>query len=330
MLPYLPLDAAVQGTEQTSKLQSSLSLYLFIFLSVYLSHGCLLCRPDNSIVANCLKKLPPTCTLLVTDNGGRILIQRPGTSQQGSKTEVFQSTVSSSTTHMYLNRPGTPHHLRKSLTMPSPSSSTTTREADNNGQKIAKMTMQLPDFMEEKLFQRLALLEAKGLGKRFTSSELKLATRDFSPEMVIGEGGHSKVYRANLGDGRLAAVKVLKPTRWYAEDLLQEVEILSDVNHENIVQIIGYCSNREMHAVVYDLLKGSLKQKLRQLRWKERMGVAIGVAKALEYLHHSCDPPIIHRDVKSSNVLLSENRHPQVSPILISFSISSDACINLT
>ena len=213
--------------------------------------------------------------------------------------------------------------------MPSPSTSTT-READSNRQKIAMKTMQCPDFMAQKLFQRLVLLEAKGISKRFTSSELKFATRDFSPEMVIGEGGHSNVYRAVLGDGQPAAVKVLKITRLSAEDLLQEVEILSDTDHENIVKIIGYCYNREMHAVVYDLLKGSLKQKLRQLRWKERMGVAIGVAKALAYLHHSCDPPIIHRDVKSSNILLSENCHPQVSPIPISFSIFSDAYIDLT
>lgn len=205
--------------------------------------------------------------------------------------------------------------------MPSPSTSTTittTKEPDNNRLKIASKRTQLPEFAAQKLFQRLALLEEKGISKRFTSSELVLATRDFSREMVIGEGGLSEVYRAILGDGRPAAVKVLKITRWSAEDLLQEVEILSDISHENIVGIIGYCYNREMHAVVYDLLKGSLKQKLRQLRWTERMGVAIGVAKALVHLHHSCDPPIIHRDVKSSNVLLSENYHPKVSRILIS------------
>lgn len=252
------------------------------------------------------------------DNGGRILVQRPGTSQQGSTTKAIQSTVSASATHKYLHRPGTTRHLRKSSTMPSPSTSTTSREVgDNSGQKIIKQTIQLPDFMTQKLSQSLAFLEGKGVGERFSSSELKFATRGFSTEMVVGEGGHSTVYRANLGDGRPAAVKVLKTTRWSAEDLLQEIEILSDVSHENIIGIIGYCYDREMQAVVYELLEGSLKQKLRQLRWKERMVVAVGVAKALVYLHHFCDPPIIHRDVKSSNILLSQDCHPRVSPILL-------------
>jgi interleukin-1 receptor-associated kinase 1 len=163
----------------------------------------------------------------------------------------------------------------------------------------------------------LLILEAKGLVKHFKFQELNLATNNFSPEMVIGVGGHSKVYRANLVDGQAVAVKILKETHFPAEDLLHEVRILSDVKHENIIQIIGYCYSKEMHAIVYNLLIGSLKQNLRQLKWNERMGVAVGVAQALEYLHHSFNPPIIHRDVKSSNILLSGTCQPQVSSITI-------------
>ncbi|KAH8498049.1 hypothetical protein H0E87_017100 [Populus deltoides] len=159
----------------------------------------------------------------------------------------------------------------------------------------------------------LLILEAKGLVKHFTFQELNLATNNFGPEMVIGVGGHSKVYRANLGDGQAVAVKILKETHFPAEDLLHEVRILSDIKHENIIQIIGYCYSKEMHAIVYNLLIGSLKQNLRQLKWNERMGVAVGVAQALEYLHHSFNPPIIHRDVKSSNILLSGTCQPQLS-----------------
>lgn len=148
----------------------------------------------------------------------------------------------------------------------------------------------------------------------FRPEELSVATDNFSPAMVIGKGGNTVVYRANLEDGQAAAVKVLKTTRWSAKDLLREVEMLSGINHENIVQIIGYCDSKELHAIVYNLLKGSLKQCLKQLKWAARMDIAIGVAKALEYLHHCCDPPIIHRNVKPSNILLSENSQPQVSP----------------
>lgn len=177
----------------------------------------------------------------------------------------------------------------------------------------AHKTVEVSDFVAQKLFHRLALLEAEGSSRHFASQELRYATNNFSPDMVIGEGGHSKVYRATLEDGRGAAVKVLKTTRHSVNDLFREVDFLSSMNHKNIVQIIGFCDSGEMLAIVYDLLHGSLRRNLRQLRWSGRMKVAIGVAKALEYLHHSHNPPIIHRDVKSSNILLSHDCEPIVS-----------------
>lgn len=84
------------------------------------------------------------------------------------------------------------------------------------------------------------------------------------------------------------------------------------MKHENIVRLFGYCYTNEIRAVVYNLLKESLKQNLKHLRWDERVGVAIGVAKALDYLH-SCSPPVIHRDVKSSSILLSDDHQPHLS-----------------
>ncbi|XP_059647419.1 probable serine/threonine-protein kinase PBL7 [Cornus florida] len=274
--------------------------------------GCSTPWPKDSLVSNCFKALPPTCSLLVMDNGGRILVQKPGTSQQGSTNRVLQSSLSSVSKCTNCDQSGTARQIQKSLTMPSSSTSSSLRQAENTRQHSVKKTLQLPSFMKQKLSQRLANLEAKESGKRFTSSELNAATNNFSPEMLIGEGGHSKVYRANLVDGEAAAVKALKTTLSSAEDLLQEVEILSGLKHENIVQLIGYCYSKELHAVVYNLLKGSLRQKLKHLKWSERMTIAIGVAKALEYLH-SFSPPIIHRDVKSSNILLSDNFQPQLS-----------------
>jgi hypothetical protein len=289
--------------------QISLSLSLSLFLS--LSHMViLLCRPRYSVVNICLKRLPPTCFLLVLDSIGRILVQRQGTSQQGSTKVVLQTSLSLPLNRTCFDQSIPTRNLQKSLTIPSPSTSSSSTPQINPFN--VKKTVQVPDLVTQK---RLA----EGSIKHFTSEELSFATTNFSPSMVIGEGGHSKVYRANLEDGRAAAVKVLKTAPSSADDLLREVGLLSGIKHEHIVQIIGYCNDKDMCAIVYNQLEGSLKQYLRQLSWSERMGVAIGMAKALQYLHHSCNPPVIHRDVKSSNILLSDNCQPQVSSVQIRF-----------
>ncbi|XP_011045458.1 PREDICTED: serine/threonine-protein kinase CDL1-like isoform X2 [Populus euphratica] len=247
---------------------SELGYQVRVNYATVLAVGCSLSGIKQSVVNDCLKELPPTCSFLVMDKSGKIVLQRQASSIQ---------------------------------------------QTDITARRNIRKAVQVPDFWAEKVSHGLLILEAKGLVKHFTFQELNLATNNFSPELVIGVGGHSKVYRANLVDGQAVAVKILKETRFPAEDLLHEVRILSDIKHENIIQIIGYCYSKEMHAIVYNLLIGSLKKNLRQLKWNERMGVAVGVAKALEYLHHSFNPPIIHRDVKSSNILLSGTCQPQLS-----------------
>ncbi|GFZ00472.1 kinase with adenine nucleotide alpha hydrolases-like domain-containing protein [Actinidia rufa] len=275
--------------------------------------GCRLPRPKNSTVANFLKALPPTCSLIVMDNGGRILMQRQGTSQEGSPIKVLKSSLSLVSKSNSYKQLGTSHQIKKSLTMPSSSKSTPLQQTENFTRNSPRKALQLPISITHKLFQRLSILEIKGCGRRFTSEELSHATSNFNPEMMIGEGGNSKVYQATLEDGFSVAVKVLKNTDSSAEDLFREVETLSNLKHENVVALIGYCyDSKGMYAIVYNLLEGSLKQKLKQLRWSERMRIAIGVGKALEYIH-SLSPPIIHRDVKSSNILLSDNCQPQLS-----------------
>uniref|UniRef100_A0A5B7B7J0 Putative serine/threonine-protein kinase CDL1-like isoform X1 n=1 Tax=Davidia involucrata TaxID=16924 RepID=A0A5B7B7J0_DAVIN len=281
-----------------------------IYFATILVLGCSTPWPKDPIVVNCLKALPPACSLLVMDNGGRVLVQRPGTSQQGSTNKVLQSSLSA--VSKFPNREQSGLTMRKSLTMPSSSTSSSSSLRLRQTENMRQQSVRKPLLMTQKMFQKLDTLETKGSGRHFTSEELNCATNNFSTEMVIGEGGNSKVYRANIEDGQAAAVKVLKITPSSAEDLFREVELLSGLKHDNIIQLIGYCYSKELHAVVYNLLKGSLRQKLDQLKWSERMMIAIGAAKALDYLH-SCSPPIIHRDVKSSNILLSHNCQPQLS-----------------
>ncbi|KAI8024985.1 Proline-rich receptor-like protein kinase PERK9 [Camellia lanceoleosa] len=235
-----------------------------------------------------------------------------GTSQEGSARKALKSSLSSALNHSNSQHLTTPRQIQKSLTMPSSSKPSPLKQVEISRRCSLKTALQLPDLMTHKSFQRLAILETKGSGRRFTSEELCYTTNNFSPEMVIGEGGNSKVYLGRLDNGQPAAVKVLKNKDSSTEDLFCEVETSSCLKHENIVELIGYCYSNGMHAIVYNLLKENLNQRLKQLRWSERVKIAIGVAKALEYLH-SRPPPIIHRDVKSSNILLSENCQPQLS-----------------
>ncbi|KAG8368035.1 hypothetical protein BUALT_Bualt15G0003300 [Buddleja alternifolia] len=293
---------------------TELSHQVRITFATILAVGCSSQCPRDSKIAKCLKALPPTCNLLIMDNGGKILFQKTGTSQQGSSTKPLQYFKSSLSESSSYDRPKTIPLVRKSLSMPSPSTSSTSQETKSRKFVSAKSNQQqLPNDFSPKLFQRLAMLEVKGYSWKFTFEELNVATKNFSPTKLIGEVGFSQVYGAILGNGEAAAVKVLKKSRYSEEFFFREVEILSNgLTHENIVQVIGYCCCKEIYAVVYNIFKSSLKQRLSQLKWSERMHIAISVAKALEYLH-SCCPPIIHKDLNSSNILLSEDCKPQIS-----------------
>ncbi|CAI9104807.1 OLC1v1003570C1 [Oldenlandia corymbosa var. corymbosa] len=294
---------------------AELSHQVRIHYATILAVGCSSPWPKDSKINKYLKALPPSCSLLVMDHGGRMLTQKWGTSQQGSPaSRVVLRRLSAPFVSEFSSqrRSESGCHLQKSLTVPSSSGSSPTEQAANERKLLGvRKNMSIPQ-VTHKLFEKLATLEVKGYSRRFSQEELKLATKEFCLEMLIGEGGCSKVYRAILEDGQAAAVKVLNDSPNSEEDLLREVEILSSLNHENIIRLLGFCYCKDLRAVVYILLKESLRQKLKQLNWDERMQLAIGVAKALDYLHSFC-PPIIHRDVKSSNILLCENNKPQLS-----------------
>ncbi|MCD7463311.1 hypothetical protein HAX54_050321 [Datura stramonium] len=277
-----------------------------------LAVGCSSSWLSDQIACKILKELPPTCSLLVMDNGGKILLQRPGTSQEGVPIKGFQSSEFSLSVSSSSTQSRDKYQIQKSLSMPCSSTTMSSQPTRYATFPRNKKNLQLTNAAAKNLFQRLACLEVMGCARRFTLEELRCATDNFSPNLLTGEGGHSRVYRANLENGQVAAVKVLKYTQRSEDDLFREVEILSSLKHENIIQLVGYCYSKDMRAIVYNLLKDSLKQRLKQLNWNTRMQLAIGVARGLEYLH-SQTPPIIHRDVKSSNILLSDDCHPQLA-----------------
>ncbi|XP_034228542.1 probable LRR receptor-like serine/threonine-protein kinase At1g34110 isoform X2 [Prunus dulcis] len=130
-------------------------------------------------------------------------------------------------------------------------------------------------------------------------------------ENVIGKGCSGIVYKAEMQNGDLIAVKKLWKTKQEEEPIdsfAAEIQILGHIRHRNIVKLLGYCSNRSVKLLLYNFIpNGNLQQLLqgnRNLDWETRYKIAIGSAQGLAYLHHDCVPAILHRDVKCNNILL--------------------------
>ncbi|KAG9151077.1 hypothetical protein Leryth_002658 [Lithospermum erythrorhizon] len=152
--------------------------------------------------------------------------------------------------------------------------------------------------------------------KNFTLSELKEATDNFSEENLIGEGGYSTIYKGTLDQGQLVAVKKLRGSQEETtSDYLSELGILVHVNHPNVANVIGYGVEDGMHLVLPLSPYGSLETMLKgqeKLSWSCRYKIALGAAFGIAYLHEGCQRRIIHRDIKSANILLTENFEAQI------------------
>ncbi|RLM54162.1 hypothetical protein C2845_PM10G08820 [Panicum miliaceum] len=159
-----------------------------------------------------------------------------------------------------------------------------------------------------------------GNTKAFSFDELYDITGGFARESVLGEGGFGCVFKGTLGDGKVVAVKQLKGGGGQGEREFQaEVEIISRVHHRHLVSLVGYCIAEDHRLLVYDYVSNNtLHHHLHGrgrpvMDWPTRVKIAAGSARGLAYLHEDCHPRIIHRDIKSSNILLDDQFEAQVA-----------------
>ncbi|XP_024028185.1 wall-associated receptor kinase-like 20 [Morus notabilis] len=186
-----------------------------------------------------------------------------------------------------------------------------------NSEKEAKKTL---------VKEREQILNSKSSGKSariFTGKEIAKATNNFSKSNLIGSGGFGEVFKGVFDDGTVTAIKRAKLGNTKGIDqILNEVRILCQVNHRSLVRLLGCCVDLETpllisefvpNGTLFDHLHRHSSRKLPPLSWRHRLRIAHQTAEGLAYLHSAAVPPIYHRDIKSSNILLDEKFDAKVS-----------------
>ncbi|KAK8953440.1 putative LRR receptor-like serine/threonine-protein kinase [Platanthera guangdongensis] len=158
--------------------------------------------------------------------------------------------------------------------------------------------------------------------KIYSYQELKRSTNGFSPSNKVGEGGFGCVYKGTLRNGKVVAIKVLSSvSRQGLKEFLNEIVMISNIFHENLVTLYGCCVEGNQRILVYNYLENNSLAKMLlsggdgkvRFDWKTRAKICIGVARGLAFLHDEVRPHVVHRDIKASNILLDKDLTPKIS-----------------
>ncbi|GLJ27257.1 hypothetical protein SUGI_0534770 [Cryptomeria japonica] len=155
----------------------------------------------------------------------------------------------------------------------------------------------------------------------FNLENIKAATENFHDDNKLGEGGFGPVYKGTMSNGVQIAVKKLSVQSLQGkEEFLNEVKLIANIQHRNLVNLLGYCVEGLERLLVYEFLSNNSLDKIlfhpqrsKELGWHKRLNIILGIARGLLYLHEDSQLPIIHRDIKASNILLDEKMEPKIS-----------------
>ncbi|XP_044467244.1 calcium/calmodulin-regulated receptor-like kinase 2 [Mangifera indica] len=159
-------------------------------------------------------------------------------------------------------------------------------------------------------------LSASGI-PRYSYKDIQKATQNFTT--ILGQGSFGQVYKASMPTGGVAAVKVLASNSNQGEKEFQtEVCLLGRLHHRNLVNLIGYCVDKGQHMLIYEFMSnGSLENHIygedMVLSWEDRFQIVLDISHGIEYLHEGAVPPVIHRDLKSANILLDHSMRAKVA-----------------
>ncbi|KAG8643433.1 hypothetical protein MANES_11G039188v8 [Manihot esculenta] len=156
--------------------------------------------------------------------------------------------------------------------------------------------------------------------KQYSFEELAAATGRFSRKNLLGEGGYGEVFKGFLDEHRaIKKLRIISSDEQRKKELEHEIKVINSVSHRNLVKLVGYCIEENDVLLVLEYfpnkcLKYNLhERKGRILVWQERMQIAKGLAKGLEYLHEDCNFRIIHQDIKPGNILLDDNFESKIA-----------------
>ncbi|KAK3015908.1 hypothetical protein RJ639_007644 [Escallonia herrerae] len=183
----------------------------------------------------------------------------------------------------------------------------------------------IKSFSDNEFAQRMNIKRSSSIRVAcYSLADLQAATGNFATGRLLGEGSLGRVYRAKCSDGKVLAVKKIDSTLFHGSregEFPEIVANISKLHHQNIAELVGYCSDQGQNMLIYEYFRnGSLHEFLhmsddfsKPLTWNTRVRIALGTARAVEYLHEVCSPSCVHKNIKSSNILLDIELNPRLS-----------------